>query len=606
MGSAKKTTTVNQTQNETATTRPNLPDNVSGGLGHFADTINLLNGADPYQYVAPPSSLQQQAWGQASNLGGWQAGTGAAFGLAANTAGAGANTAQAFGYEAPTIDRTQLGPASTYDPQMFGGAQADPFATAGPVNLGEASTYQPAQLGAAGQANAEGYTASLADRVALGPVAMANSQGYDAATAAAERGTASSLLENLSSYMNPATQAMVDTTLADFDVNSGRVRAAQAANAAKAGAFGGSRFAIREAQTEGELARARASADANLRGQAFDRATAMSDSDAARRTSVSMGNAQLGTQANIANAGFSNDARRFTADAANQASIFNSGQQNQFTLNQGQMDQQRNLFNSDATNTASAFGANARNAADIFNTGQRNQFDMAQFGANNDAAQFGANARNQYGLAQGQINSQLGMFNASAANENNLANAGFRQQAGLAGMDAANQARQFGANAQNQYGLAQYQGDQQRALAQADLFANQRQFNTAAANQNSMFNAGQQDNALARRLQAAGLMGDLSNNYAGNQRADTALLGEMGNQQWQMDQMYRQAPLDMMKLQSGLWSNYPWQAFGQTVTGNSTTNGKTTEKSNPGLFNQLLGIASIAAPFIPGNIFGGK
>ena len=46
---------------------------------------------------------------------------------------------------------------------------------------------------------------------------------------------ASSLLENLGAYQNPYLRDVVDTTTSDYDVNSGRVRANQAAQAAQGG-----------------------------------------------------------------------------------------------------------------------------------------------------------------------------------------------------------------------------------------------------------------------------------------------------------------------------------------------------------------------------------
>jgi hypothetical protein len=104
------------------------------------------------------------------------------------------------------------------------------------------------------------------------------------------RVSASSLLQNLDNYMSPYTQKVVDTTLNDFDVNSGRTRATQAASAARNGAFGGSRYGVREAQTEGELARARAAADANLRDQAFTTGAGLSNMDAGRRQEADLAN----------------------------------------------------------------------------------------------------------------------------------------------------------------------------------------------------------------------------------------------------------------------------------------------------------------------------
>lgn len=101
---------------------------------------------------------------------------------------------------------------------------------------------------------------------------------------------ASSLLTGLQDYMSPYTQNVVDTTLSDMDVDAGRTRAAQAASAARNNAFGGSRFGVREAQTEGELSRARATADAQLRDTAFNTGASLSNSDAERRQGAAVAN----------------------------------------------------------------------------------------------------------------------------------------------------------------------------------------------------------------------------------------------------------------------------------------------------------------------------
>jgi hypothetical protein len=111
-----------------------------------------------------------------------------------------------------------------------------------------------------------------------------------------------SLLDNLSAYMSPYTRDVVDSTLRDFDVDAERTRAQQDLDLAGAGAFGGSGAALTKSMTEGELARARASAASVLRDQAFQRGTALSSEDAARRQQAQALNAQLGLQRSSQNA----------------------------------------------------------------------------------------------------------------------------------------------------------------------------------------------------------------------------------------------------------------------------------------------------------------
>lgn len=109
-----------------------------------------------------------------------------------------------------------------------------------------------------------------------------------------------SLLDGLQGYINPYMHNVVDNTLSDYDENSGKVRAAQAAQAAGSGAFRGSRYGIREADTEGQLARGRATTESGLLSDAFNTAAGLSNQDAGRRQSAAEGNASRSLQAQTA------------------------------------------------------------------------------------------------------------------------------------------------------------------------------------------------------------------------------------------------------------------------------------------------------------------
>jgi hypothetical protein len=113
---------------------------------------------------------------------------------------------------------------------------------------------------------------------------------------------AQSLLDGLSDYMSPYTNDVVDTTLAGFDEQAARTRAAQAATAAGSGANRGTRNSIFEAALEGEIGRERASTEATLRDQAFTTGAGLSADDANRRQSASQSNAELRQRASEANA----------------------------------------------------------------------------------------------------------------------------------------------------------------------------------------------------------------------------------------------------------------------------------------------------------------
>lgn len=109
-----------------------------------------------------------------------------------------------------------------------------------------------------------------------------------------------SLLSGLDQYFTPYRDKVLNPVLADYDEQSGKTRAAQAASGARNGAFGGSRFALREGQTEGELARGRASTEGSLLSDMFSQATSLSGQDAARRQAAAEGNAGRGLTAQTA------------------------------------------------------------------------------------------------------------------------------------------------------------------------------------------------------------------------------------------------------------------------------------------------------------------
>lgn len=99
-----------------------------------------------------------------------------------------------------------------------------------------------------------------------------------------------SLLSGLSGYYNPYEKQVVDSTKADLEESAGQTRASQAAQAGLNKAFSGSRYGIQEAQTEGELSRAMASALGGLRYQGFNTAANLSSQDADRRQSAATSN----------------------------------------------------------------------------------------------------------------------------------------------------------------------------------------------------------------------------------------------------------------------------------------------------------------------------
>lgn len=107
-----------------------------------------------------------------------------------------------------------------------------------------------------------------------------------------------SLLSGLQQYFNPYKDQVLNPVLNDMDVQAGQTRAAQSAKEAATGSFRGSRAGIAEGQTEGNLARARATTEGGLLNNMYDTATSLSSQDAARRQEAQSANASNGIAAN--------------------------------------------------------------------------------------------------------------------------------------------------------------------------------------------------------------------------------------------------------------------------------------------------------------------
>lgn len=109
---------------------------------------------------------------------------------------------------------------------------------------------------------------------------------------------AGSLLDmDLSAYMNPYTSQVVDTALADIDRFGQMQQAQNAAAAQKAGAFGGSRHGVVEAETNRAMLDQAARTASGLRSSAFDSAMGFATGDLQRQLQAALANQGAGLSA---------------------------------------------------------------------------------------------------------------------------------------------------------------------------------------------------------------------------------------------------------------------------------------------------------------------
>jgi len=217
---------------------------------------------------------------------------------------------------------------------------------------------------------------------------------------------------DLSSYLNPYQSSVIDQSNAELERQRQTMQTQNAYAASQAGAFGGSRHGIVDAENNRNFSKMAQDNTNALLNQGYDRATGLMTSDLDRAMQAGLANQ------NTATGLYSGDAdRRQQAALANQAAENASAQSNADRINAAQQ------YNSQADWTARNADAERRQAAAIAN----GQFSQANTGYGLQAAQ-GL-------LSVGQQKQNLALQGAQA-----LQQAGSQlQQNQQAGLDAAYQ-----------------------------------------------------------------------------------------------------------------------------------------------------------------------
>jgi len=281
--------------------------------------------------------------------------------------------------------------------------------------------YTAATGGPAAQASSFGYTASGWDPSGMNAAQIGPASQSVAERAQAYLADAPTLAKtDLSSYMNPFTQNVTNTTLDQLNLNTQRQLMNNSMNAAAQNAWGGSRQGVADALTNEAAQRTAAQTLAGLNQGNFTNAQGAAQQDLSRQL-----------QANLANSGQLSDVSKFNAATGTQNNQFNATSNNQNAITQAQLQQQANAANQQASNASRQFNADATNQQGQFNAGQSQAVSLANQAANNNMAQFGATAQNN-----------ANQFNAGATNNAEQ----FLSQARL---NAGNSLSALGTNNQN-------------------------------------------------------------------------------------------------------------------------------------------------------------
>jgi hypothetical protein len=153
----------------------------------------------------------------------------------------------------------------------------------------------PASGGNVFQQSAQGLTGAMGGaQAAMGyqPQQVGTSFGYNP-----QNVTAQSAAGGIGTYMNPYTQQVIDTSMADLERQRQMQQNQLGAQASAARAFGGSRQAIAEAETNRGFAQQGGQLAAQLRQQGFQTALGASQQDVANQMQAALANQAAGGRA---------------------------------------------------------------------------------------------------------------------------------------------------------------------------------------------------------------------------------------------------------------------------------------------------------------------
>ena len=343
-------------------------------------------------------------------------------------------------------------------PSEFGDASAGIMSAMGaknaytaPANLGytatdaAASRAEAAKLGLAPTATAaqSTYAPTLQQYQMSGPEKVATRSFTDKGTA--------------ESFMSPYRANVLDIQNKELERQAGIASNVRGAQAAKAGAFGGSRQGIENAEAQRNLAMMKNMNTAQGMQQSYEQAMQQFNAEqgyglqgqiANQQAGLTVGQQNLGANLGVQQLGTQTGTQMALANLSNeqQTALANQALKGQYGLTQGQFDQGANMQTSAQAQQTALANAAAKNAAAQFTSGQN--LISAQ-----TAAQYGLAADQLKLQASGQLGALGGQELAAQQGILGLQNQVGAQQQALE-QQIKNQAVQDYANAQ-QYPLMQ-------------------------------------------------------------------------------------------------------------------------------------------------------
>jgi hypothetical protein len=405
---------------------------------------------------------------------------------------------------------------------------------AGITQLGQTPTYTGQQLNYTPQNLS--YQTANAERVNALPLRDLQMQ------AAGNVGTQSFTQPgSAQSYMSPYMQNVVDVQQREAQRQADIAGTKRGAQFAQAGAFGGSRQAIENAEAARNLATQKGDIQAQGLQSAFQAAQGQFNTEQQARLQAELANQQVQQQTGVQNLSALLQTQGLGAQTGLTAQQLNQQSGLQAALANQQAGMQAGQFNQQQAYNTALQNAQLAQQQQLSNQGLQGQYGLQQGQMNQavalqNAAQRQAasaanqGALNQFGLQQGQMDQATALQNAQLQQQAAANNQQYAAQYGIQNaqlQQAANAANQQSAN---QIGLANQQMAGQYGLAQGQMGQAANAANQAALNQFSL-----QQGTMNQQM----AMGNVANRQQ-TALANQALRGQYGLTQGQLGQANNQ------------------------------------------------------------------
>jgi len=344
-------------------------------------------------------------------------------------------------------------------------------------------------------------------------------------------------------YMSPYMQNVVGIQQREAQRAADVAKTGRNAQAVGAGAFGGSRQAIMDAEAERNLATQKGDIQAQGLQSAYGQAQGQFNAEQQARLQAQMANQQAGINVGGQNLSAALGVQQLGAQTGLQTSLANlssaqqANVQNQAAQLQTQGLNAQQAMQAALANQQAGINTSQFNATNAYNTGLQNAQMRQQTGLANQALQ------GQYGLQQGQFQQAANAQNAQQGLQAGLANQTMGYNVGNQNLQSMLGVQQLGAGQNMQAQLANQQANQ--AAQQA-------------AEQSRQYGAGLGMQGLQTALQSANTLGQFGQSQYAQEMGINQLQNQYGGQQQQQNQR----PLDIAYQDFLNQQNYPYKQLG--------------------------------------------